>query len=72
MSDYEIGRLNRNVLIKIVKEQQEIINKAIEKLEEGKEEVEDISWVEMRSESYIEEMNEIENILKGEKNEYNK
>ena len=66
MSDYEIERLNRPVLIKIVKEQQEIINEAIEKLEEIKESVEDISWVEMRSESYIEEMNEIENILKGE------
>lgn len=33
MSDYEIGRLNRNVLIKIVKEQQEIINKTIEIIE---------------------------------------
>ena len=36
MSDYEIGRLNRNVLIKLVKEQQEIINKAIEYIEENK------------------------------------
>lgn len=37
MSDYEIEILNRNVLIKIVKEQQEIINKAIEYIENHKE-----------------------------------
>ena len=34
MSDYEISSLNKPVLIKIVKEQQEIINKSIEHIEE--------------------------------------
>lgn len=43
------------------------IDKVNELLEERKEEVEDISWVEMKVEDYIEEINEIENILKEDK-----
>ena len=40
------------------------IDKANELLEERKERVEDISWVEIKVEDYIEEINEIEFILK--------
>lgn len=43
------------------------INKANELLEERKERVEDISWVEMKVEDYIKEINEIENVLKEDK-----
>lgn len=57
MSDYEIKMLNRPVLIKIVKEQQEIINKAIEYI----------------NTHYLNANEpELLNILKGENNEYNK
>ena len=43
------------------------IDKINELLEERKKEVEDISWVEMKVEDYIEEINEIEDILKEDK-----
>lgn len=43
------------------------IDKVNELLEGRKERVEDLSWVEMKVEDYIEEINEIEFILKEDK-----
>lgn len=46
------------------------INKAIEYIEERIERVEDISWVEMKTEDYLEEQQEILGILKGEEKKW--
>lgn len=45
------------------------ISKAISILNKRKEDVEDLSWVEMRTKVYLEECDELINILKGESNE---
>lgn len=42
------------------------ISKAISILNKRKEDVEDLSWVEMRTKVYLEECDELINILKGD------
>lgn len=70
-SNTEIEQVNNmnKILMEILKEKDKKIDKAIEYIEERIERVEDISWVEMKTEDYLEEQQEILDILKGEDKE---
>lgn len=62
----EITLENLNKIADYVTDLQERFDNAITILNERKEKCEDISWVEMRTESYLEECDEIINTLKGD------